>query len=307
MRIAVVGLGGVGGYIAASLAKTAHDLVGFARGDHLDTIKKQGLKIVEDTLTWHPKSTSSHLLTAHVEIDARTLDEADGYFDLVLFCVKSYDLEESYKAISRHTDSKTILLCFSNGVSHGDELRELTQSRVLDGCVYILSHIEEPGIIRKKGKVFSAVFGGLEEEAQLLKNIFDEAGLRLKTPSDIQTAIWKKYIFISAFATLTSYHDKSIGYVYENHLNEAKEALNEVAALAHAKGLDIFDEVQKALDIAKGLPYDASTSMHLDFVNKKRDELETLSGYIVKEAKKLDVKVPLMQKMYEKLLRHSRA
>ena len=289
MRIAVVGLGGVGGYIAANLAKTSYDVVGFARAKHLSAIKKNGLKIVEDSNSWH------------VEIDARTLDEADGYFDLVLFCVKSYDLKESYQIISRHVDSKTILLCFSNGVSHGDELRELTQSKVLDGCVYILSHIEEPGVIRKKGKVFAAVFGGLEEETQLLKSIFDEADLRVKTPSDIQTAIWRKYIFIAAFATLTSYYDKSIGYVYEHHFNEAKEALNEVASLAYAKGIDIFDEVEKSLEIAKGLPYDASTSMHLDFINKKRDELETLSGYIVKEAQKLDVKVPLMQKMYEGL------
>lgn len=290
MRIAVVGLGGVGGYIAANLAKTSHDIVGFARGKHLGSIKDNGLHIVEDENSWH------------VEIDARTLAEAEGYFDVVLFCVKSYDLEESYQSISRHVDSKTILLCFSNGVSHGKELRELSQSKVLDGCVYILSHIEEPGVIRKKGKVFAAVFGGLEKEAQLLKEVFDEAGLRVKTPSDIQTAIWRKYIFISAFATLTSYYDKSIGYVYKYHFNEAKEALNEVASLAYAKGLDIFDEVEKSLDIAKGLPFDASTSMHLDFVNKKRDELETLSGYIVKEAKKLDIQVSIMQKMYEKLL-----
>ncbi len=290
MRIAVVGLGGVGGYIAASLAKTSHDVVGFARGKHLSAIKEHGLKVVEDTQEWH------------VEIDARTLDEADGYFDIVLFCVKSYDLKESYEVISAHINSKTILLCFSNGVSHGDELRELSQSKVLDGCVYILSHIQEPGVIRKKGKVFASVFGGLEKETSLLKSIFDEAGLRVKTPSDIKTAIWRKYIFIAAFATLTSYYDKSIGYVYEHHFNEDKEALNEVASLAYAKGLDIFDEVQKSLDIAKGLPYDASTSLHLDFQNKKRDELETLSGYIVKESKKLDVKVVLMQKMYEELL-----
>lgn len=295
MRIAVVGLGGVGGYIAANLAKTSHTIVGFARGEHLNAIKEQGLKVVEDTASWH------------VEIDARTLEEAEGYFDVVLFCVKSYDLQESYRAISGNVDSKSILLCFSNGVSHGDELRALSQSKVLDGCVYILSHIEEPGVIRKKGKVFSAIFGGLEKEAQLLKSVFEEAGLRTKTPEDIQTAIWRKYIFIAAFATLTSYYDKSIGYVYEHYFNEAKEALGEVASLAFAKGLDIFDEVLKSLEIAKNLPYDASTSMHLDFVNKKRDELETLSGYIIKEAQILDVKVPIMQKMYKELLTKHKA
>jgi ketopantoate reductase len=42
--------------------------------------------------------------------------------------------------------------------------------------------------------------------------------------------------------------------------------------------------------------------MHLDFQNKKRNELETLSGFIVQSAKKYDIKVPLMQKMYNELL-----
>lgn len=40
MRVAVVGLGGVGGYIAANFTKTFNDVVGFARGEHLEMIKK---------------------------------------------------------------------------------------------------------------------------------------------------------------------------------------------------------------------------------------------------------------------------
>ena len=290
MKIAVVGLGGVGGYIAANLVKTSHEVVGFARGEHLRAIQEKGLSIIEDTQTWN------------VKLDAREIYEAEGIFDVVLFCVKSYDLEASYQAISAHVDASSVLLCFSNGVSHGEILRQISQSKVLDGCLYILSHQESPGVIRKKGKVFAAVFGGLEEEAKELKSVFDAAGLRAKIPDDIQTDIWKKYIFIAAFATLTSYYDKSIGYVCAHYFDQAEETLKEVAMLAYAKGIDIFDEVEKSLDIAKGLPYDASTSMHLDFTNKKRDELETLTGFIVKEAKKLHVEVPRMAQMYEELL-----
>lgn len=289
MKIAVVGLGGVGGYIAASLSQTFHEVIGFARGEHLLKIQENGLKIIEDDNSWS------------AAFDTRTLDEADGYFDIVLFCIKSYDLQESYKAISSHVNSQTILLSFANGVSHGDELRELSSCVVLDGCVYILSHIEEAGVIRKKGKVFAAVFGGNDKAATVVKNLFDEAGLRAKASDNIKTDIWKKYIFISAFATLTSYYDKSIGYIYEHHYDELKSLLNEIANVALAKGINILDEVQKSLDIAKGLPYDSSTSMHLDFVNKKRNELETLSGFVLNEARIYGVKTPLMEKMYKEL------
>jgi 2-dehydropantoate 2-reductase len=291
MRIAVVGLGGVGGYIAANLAKTSHEVVGFARGEHLKKIQKEGIVIVEDTHTWH------------VELLAKELKDAEGYFDVVLFCVKSYDLKSSYEAISRHVDDDTILLSLANGVEHGEELRVLSDCRVLDACVYILSQIQEAGVIQKKGKVFALVIGGVEGDAKILKALFDEASLRAKAEVDIKTAIWKKYIFISAFATATSYYDKSIGYVYEKHLEEVRELLGEIAEVAHAKGVNIYDEVEKSLDIAKNLPYDSSTSMHLDFQNKKRDELKTLSGYILREAKREAIEVPLMQKMYEELLK----
>ncbi len=289
MRVAVVGLGGVGGYIGASLAKTSYDVVGFARGEHLLRIQKNGLKIIEDTKEWS------------VELQVQELSEAQGYFDLVLFCVKSYDIAESYRALEPYIDEKTILLSFSNGVSNAQLLRHLSKSIVLDGCVYILSHIQTAGVIRKKGKVFAAVFGGDACATTVVKTVFESAELRVKTPKDIEKALWKKYIFISAFATLTSYYDKSIGYVLKHHYDEVQKTLKEIARVAKAKEIDIEEEVEKSLDVAKGLPYDASTSMHLDFQNKRQTELESLSAYIVQEARAYGVEVPYMGKMYEKL------
>jgi len=284
MRVAIVGLGGVGGYIAAKFVNAGIDVVGFAKGAHLEAIYEHGLEIVEDESCWRER------------VDARELEDLDGYFegafDAVLFCVKSYDLEEAYHKIASHIDEKTILLSFSNGVDSGERLRHLSKSRVLDACVYILSHIEAPGMIRKKGKVFYAVFGGESEAVSSLAALFEKAELRYKTPESIQEAIWRKYLFISAFATLTSYYDTTIASVYEKHFDEAKQLLEEISSFAKTQGVFIEDEVQKALDVAKNLPSDASTSMRLDFQNKKRVELESLSGY---------VKMPLMRRLYSEL------
>jgi len=284
MRVAVVGLGGVGGYIAASFVKAGIDVVGFARGEHLKEIQAHGIKIVEDEQTWSER------------IDTREEDDLDGYFegafDVVMFCVKSYDLVDSFEHIRSHIDENTTLLSFSNGVNNAQTLRELSTCHVLDACVYILSHIESPGVIRKKGKVFAAVFGGEKEPTQKLAALFEKAELRFKTPSDIETAIWKKYIFISAFATLTSYYNNSIGFVYEHHKDEAEELLKEIAGFAKSRGIKIEDEVAKALQVASNVPYDSKTSMLKDFEGKKRVELESLSAY---------VKTPLMSRLYEEL------
>lgn len=291
MKIAVVGLGGVGGYIAASLAKTGHEIVGFARGEHLREIQTNGIKIIEDETSWH------------VDLKALELQEASGYFDIVLFCVKTYDLEESYQKMAHFIDEKSILLSLSNGVDNASKLKTMSNSVVLQGCIYILSHIDNPGVIRKKSNVFALIFGS-EDEVAVAKfaKVLDEAQLRYKTPHNIQTAVWKKYIFISAYATLTSYYDKSIGYIDEFYKDKAAELLSEIASLASAKQIDIGDEVEKSLETASKVPYDSSTSMHLDFQKKKKTELESLSGYVVKEAQRHGVKTPLMKEMYSALL-----
>lgn len=284
MRVAVVGLGGVGGYIATYLVKAGVDVVGFARGAHLDAIKSDALVLIED---------SEHF---RVKIDARSLQTLEKstqeHFDLILFCVKSYDLEDAYLKIAPYTDDTTVLLSFSNGVSNGDLLRSLSRSRVLDGCVYVLSHIESAGVIRKKGDVFAAVFGGEAGATSEVASLFEHSGVRYKTPQNIKEALWKKYLFISTFATLTSYYNKSIREIYEAHFDEAKTLLEEIAAFAKGEGVDLDEEVQKALQTASKLPKDATTSMHKDFTLQKQVELESLSGY---------VKTPLMQRLYKEL------
>ncbi len=282
MRIAIIGLGGVGGYLAASFAKSGLDVTGFARGEHLEAIKKSVITIKEDEKEWN---TSLHV---------KNLDEAEGYFDVVMFCVKSYDLLSSCKALQNHINANSILISFSNGVNNGDMLRKSCDSRVLDACIYILSHIESPGVIRKKGKVFAALFGDDDIQAvQTVAELFEKAKLRYKTPDNIKEALYKKYIFIAAFATLTSYYDVSIGEIYEKHYDEAKKLLSEIAEFAkETQDIDIFDEVQKSLDTAKKVPYDSSTSMSLDFKNGKKTELANLSGYVQK---------PFMQNLYNEL------
>ena len=45
MKIAVMATGGVGGYFGANLAKAGHEVSFIARGRHLSTICKDGLKV----------------------------------------------------------------------------------------------------------------------------------------------------------------------------------------------------------------------------------------------------------------------
>lgn len=298
MRIAIVGVGGVGGYIGAKLCTLIgtpgkhYEIVFIARGDHADAIRHHGLSVIEDegTFTAHPSEVTA-------------AETAEGTFDLILVCVKSYDITATITALKKTIREDTVIIPFANGVNNAETIAALVDAKVINGCAYILSHIQKPGVIRKQGKVFAAVFGDPEYigESLYIEYLFKDAGLRTKIPDDIDTAVWKKYLFICAFATLTSYYDTNIKPVYDAHYSIAKTVLGEIAAVAATKGIDLRDEIGKALETASNLPGDASTSMHLDFQNHRRTELETLTGYIVHEGERLHVPVPKMTQMYKTL------
>jgi len=289
MRIVVAGLGGVGGYIGAHLCSLEDEVIFLARGEHAQVIEEQGLLMKEDTEEFlaHPNSV-------------RTAEALEGEIDLLFLCVKSYDIETVLSALNNNVTSETIIVPFANGVEHKERIDALVDAKVLHGAVYILAHKERAGVIVKKGKVFAALFGAQSypEETALVASLFEKMGLRYKTPKNIEEAIWKKYLFISAFGSLTSYFDTSMRSVYELHRNWAETLLQEIADVAEAKGIFIQGEVQKALKTASSLPQDASSSMHLDFQNKKRTEVETLCGYVVREAKRLRLPTPMMAKIY---------
>ena len=293
MKILVVGSGGVGGYIGANLAKQTEESVTLvARGEHAVVMREKGIGIIEDHETWY---------TSRFQV--ASLEALDGVYDLVLVCVKSYDLDAVIDALKGHVDAKSIVIPFGNGIAPYERLKSVCHARVLRGAIYILSHIEGPGYIRKKGKVFAAVVGSdtfLEAVAQV-KSVFESANLRIKTPQKIQEAIWKKYIFISAFATLTSYHNASMRAVAKAYKDEALGLLHEIADVAQTQGVSIESEVEKSYTTALSLPESASSSMHLDFQKGRKTELETLSGYIVKKGRAAAIATPLMEKMYHAL------
>ncbi len=294
MRILIFGAGGVGGYIAANLCGFGDEITVVARGKHLEAIRSHGLHIVEDGRTYDA--------VPDIVADDSALE---GIYDIVVLGVKSYDMDRAIAALSLHTDERTVILPAANGVDHFDKIEARLHGRLMRGCCYILAHVESPGTIRKKGKVFAAVFGSKSDPdaVETAAGIFERAGLRCKTPDDIDEAVWKKYLFISAFATLTSFHDTGIKAVCEARPEETETVLKEIAAVARANGIEIGGEVKKAMETALSLPVSASTSMHLDFQQKKPTELESLSGYVVKEAKRLGIDVPTMEKLYSELKR----
>ena len=293
MRIAVVGAGGVGGYLAGKLVqKGLVDLHLVARGSHLKAIEKSGLQIrdAEETFTVRPDTT---------------LPKEGTPLDAVFLTVKSYDFEAACAQIAPRVGNETLVIPLANGVDHKAKIETLLgKGIVCEGCVYIISHIEAPGVIRKKSPLFYMVFGDttITPKMEALAAVLNESGLKTKLTADARTECWKKYLFIATFATLTAYYGESMDAVFAKHRDEVDAVLAEIRTVANALGVPIGEkEIEKVIKQAQNLPEGAKTSMQLDFEAGKKTELESLTGYVVHEARKMGLEVPLMQKMYESL------
>ena len=286
MKIAVVGVGGVGGYIGAKLIQSGADVTLIAPQKHVDVITQNGLEVREDEITF--------------KVNAKIVasPSKDATFDVIFLCVKSYNIEPALKNILHAITPQTLIIPLSNGVEHRENIEKVVDARVCDGAVYILAHTQDVGVVRKKGKVFALI---LSQEAESVAPLLEKAELRYKIVEDAKEALWKKYIFISAFATLTSYYDMSMKSVYEKYYDEAKQSLEEIAQVALSLGVDVRGEVENSLRTASKLPEDASSSMHLDISKDRESEIETLTHYIIKVAQEKGIQTPLMQKMYSRL------
>jgi 2-dehydropantoate 2-reductase len=302
MKIAVVGIGGVGGYYGARLAARYPadrnvEVVFIVRGEHLSAIRSGGLRLVHagGEVTVHP--------------DLATDDPGDcGVFDLVLFCVKTYDLEQSARAVAGNIGNRTAAVTLLNGVDNADRLRSvIPNANIFNGCVYISSHIAAPGLVRQTGGNRRLFFGGKTAPAadgKRIEQIFRQAGIDARFTENIEQLVWEKFLFISPLAAATAYAGKTVGEVIRDPAASAllENLLTELLELARVRGLD-FDESAKGetLEKARGFPPETKTSLQLDFEKGRRTELETFTGFVVREAHRLGVAAPHYERIHAAL------
>jgi 2-dehydropantoate 2-reductase len=302
MKIAVVGLGGVGGYFGGKVAlkyagSPEHKVAFIARGAHLAAIRKAGLllKTVEAEFRVLP--------------DLATDDPATvGPCDLVLICVKEYALEEAAAQIPPLLHAETVVIPLLNGVDIAERLRTiLPRGVVLCGCVYISTFIEAPGIVHQAGGTCQLFFGpddGKAKPFRPLESLLKEAGIKAELTDQIGVHLWTKYLFVSPMAGVTSLMAKPFGVVMadEKGGTMVRGLMEEIRRLAQAKGIALpGDCVETALVTISRFPYETKSSLQLDYEKGARTEMELFIGYAVRAGRALGIPVPLHEELYTAL------
>ena len=279
VRIAIMGVGGLGSYFGGRLANAGADVAFLARGRNLAALRNEGLRI------------RSQLGDLHLAKVVATDDPAAlGRVDLVIIAVKLWDTQEAAREIAPLVERGASLVSFQNGVEKDDVLRkEFGDAPVMGGVCYVAASLAEPGVVAHTGKMQRLVFGEYDGTRSARADAFLEACRRAEIDAelsrDIKRAIWEKFVFLVGLSGATASMRAPIGPIRSNPRSRAflLDAMREVVAVGRALGVTLAEDfAEDRLAFCDGLPAEMVASMYADLVAGRRLESPWLSGAIVK-------------------------
>ena len=298
MKYAVMGVGGVGGYFGARLAADGNEVSFIARGAHAEAMRRDGLRITSPL-------GDLHIPEPHVPEDLSEI----GFADIILFCVKLWDLEAAAASIKPLLSRDTAVIPVQNGVSACDRLSEVLGARhVLGGVAQIGALIESPGVIAHKTRFARLLFGERDGSRtwrqECLLSACMSAGIEAKVPKDIEVEIWEKFVLLAPLAGACCFYRAPFGEVIADSERRARLAamMEETAAIGRAKGIAL-QEGMAARKLEQVMEFDPKLrpSMLADLEAGRRLELEWLNGEIVRLGQELGVATPVNAEVYESL------
>ncbi len=310
-NVCVIGLGGVGGYFGAKLARafssspdSSVNVFFLARGKHLAAIRENGLIV---------KSPEFGTITCKPTLATDRMSELPQ-IDLFLITVKGYDLMEVAASMEEGpVKGKTMILAPLNGADIQERLRtKIHTGRIFPSCVYISSYIEAPGVV-VTGKPGKIIFGKdpayPDDRPDELFTLFQKSSIDYEWKEDANPAIWEKYIFIASFSLVSAYANRALDEILEDPSlkREVIGMMNEINSIALKKKIQLPDGiVDLSLKKATMFPPGTQTSLQRDIAQKKsKSELELLGGTILHLGKELGISTPTTGRIYDELERIS--
>lgn len=290
MKVAIIGAGGVGGYLGGSLARAGHDVTLIARGAHLQAMRAHGLRI---------QSVHGDFVINPVQATNQPADV--GPVDLTIFTVKTYDMAEAAEMSRPLVGPHTTVLPLQNGVESASRLGSVYgRAAVLGGAVWIVSAVVEPGVIRQESQLRRMVIGELDGamtgRVQAIREALAQSGFTVEATDQIEKLLWTKLLFIASFSGITSVTRAPAGPVRACAESRSllRQAMQEIEAVARARGVPLdADVVDKTLALVDGLDPGATASMQRDVIAGRRLEHEAINGAVVRAGRELGVPTPV--------------
>lgn len=274
----IIGAGGVGANLAAFLTLSGKEVALIARGANLEALQTNGLWLKSDLLG--EKRVQP--------INAWAEEDYAEYPDVIFLCTKTYGIEAVIPFLKRVTTPNTLIIPLLNGFHIGRAIqRELTVGTVLEGCIYILGTLLEPGVVSQQNAIFRIVFGlpkggkelNLKAQMEGVQEDLKASGIKATLSDDIERDTFMKWSFISATALVGAYFNVPMGVIqHDEKIRALFIALSkESEALAFAMGMELTKDLTTAnLEVLDKTAEESTSSLQKDLVKGKASEIDEL-------------------------------
>jgi 2-dehydropantoate 2-reductase len=307
MNTCIVGAGALGGFIGARLALAGAHPTLIDRDEQLNALRRSGLQFVE--MDGSVQVTRAFRTT-------ETCQEA-GVHDLVLLCVKAYDLPSLALDLSSLIGPQTVVLTLQNGIPwwyfqrHGGAF-EGTRLRSADpvgaltatidpgqiiGCVaYPAASADGPGHVRHvEGERFALgeIDGRLTDRLAQVADLLETGGFRARPIEDIRAELWHKALGSVSFNPISALTGGTMAEICRHPESRAlvRRMMEEAESIAGRLGIQLRRTIDERLAGAEAVG-EHKTSMLQDLEAGRRLEMDALVGTVLELGRLVDVPTP---------------
>ncbi len=293
-RVAVLGVGGIGGYYGGLLARAGHEVFALARGANLTALRERGLVVRAPDEEWNSAVTASD--------DPAELSGSFEAGDIALVTTKAYSLDGIAPAVKQFAERGAVVVPLLNGVEAADRLIGLgvPRSQLVGGVSYISAVRIEPGIFERRSTFERVIVGelpnGISPRTKKIAAMFADAGAEATASEDITLALWQKFVFLASIAAACGLTRLPIGPVRDTPLGARfiERAVREAVAVGRARGVALPpDEEARVLKQINSIPAATQPSLLLDLKAGSPTEVAVLSGAIARFAEEAKIDTPV--------------
>jgi 2-dehydropantoate 2-reductase len=287
-RICVAGAGTIGSLLAAHLARVADVSILTRREDHARALNEEGLRV---------SGRSDFTARVTASADPAALDP-----ELVILACKGSDIDSLASRLAGHFPAATVMTT-QNGLgseeivaTHG-EWPLLSSVTFMSGTRHSDTHVE---YILDTATWIGPFRDTTPDDARAVADLIVSGGLKAEAFDDLRPAQWSKLIFnatVNAVAALTGLaHNRHFA---EGQLGDLVHALvDEAKTVAAAAGVELMEDPWEMNVLATQRGHAHRPSMLEDVEARRRTEIESITGSLVREAQRVGVPAPLHTTLY---------
>jgi 2-dehydropantoate 2-reductase len=278
---AILGAGGVGGLVAAALARSGAPVTVVGREESVAAIQRAGLRVRSVRL-------------GDFEAHPRALARLEEPVDVLIVATKATALTPALERIEADPGLVVPLL---NGIDHLTLLRGRFGQRAVAASIRVESSRTAPGEIEHTSPFLRVELAGDRERLEPVAADLRAAGIPADVHDDETGVLWSKLTRLVPLATVTSAAGLTLGGVRADpRWNAALEGVvHETVAVARAEGApgDADATLREIADVHD----DFRSSMQRDLEARRAPELDAIAGAVLRAGERHGIACPTLAEM----------